>query len=328
MASRLALLTLLGALGLQAGEVMSWIPPYNLQPSREVLRLEPGGVPLQSWLTRIGLQFWQPTRDGGLAFVKHRDPVSDALVAEFRDAAHRKGIKVLLTVYNHDGKEWSWDLAKAGFKTHRRKFIQALVKEMDRQKLDGIDLDLEGNGYMEEDRQAFALFVKELSVAVRARKRLLTVDTFHSPCANAPHMGWWEDWKGQVDAIHVMGYGDLAEGSTETFIPEGKTDPCAGGAPLFKFSWQVDYARKAGWKADQIYLGVPSWSYRWGKGAAEKDLPGHLADLKASGAALCIWDLPAIYGKGKAEGWASAEAWQSLRTFRAPSVSVSAHTQP
>lgn len=301
---------------LPAGDIMSWIPPYNLEPSRKVFQHRPGGVPLEAWLGRVGLQFWQPTPEGGLTYVRHRDPLGDATVREFRDAARKRGIKVLLTVYNHDGKSWNWDLARAGFLHHPQTFAAALVREMDRLDLDGIDLDLEGNGNMDEDRPAFARFVRELSGAVKARGKLLTVDTFHSPCANAPHMGWWEDWKGLVDAIHVMGYGDLAEGSVETFVPEGEIEPCAGGAPIFRFSWQVAYGRKAGWAPGDLYLGVPSWMYRWGKGAAEKDLPAHLADLKATGAALCIWDLPAVYGKGQPKGWASAEAWRALQAFR------------
>ncbi len=67
-------------------------------------------------------------------------------------------------------------------------------------------------------------------------KKLLTIDSFHSPCYNAPNMSWWPDWVGYVDAIHSMGYVDLSEGSTETFRAPWALRRCEGGAHLFRYS--------------------------------------------------------------------------------------------
>ena len=113
--------------------------------------------------------------------------------------------------------------------------VRNLTAAVEKYRLDGVDLDLEGLGNLEADRPDFARLVALLSRALKAKKKLLTVDSFHSPCFNAPHMGWWEDWNGRVDAIHSMGYGDLYEGSTESFIPD-RGEVCAQGAAIFRFS--------------------------------------------------------------------------------------------
>ena len=104
-------------------------------------------------LTRIGLQFWNPSADGRGVVLAPVDasgkPVTPADVTRFRDWAKKRGIPVLLTVYNH-----SQVIATVGLgarratpsSDQRAAFTQALVAEMDRYGLDGIDLDLEGEG--------------------------------------------------------------------------------------------------------------------------------------------------------------------------------------
>lgn len=297
-------------------EVMSWVPPYQLEKSREALLHRAGDITADQWLSRMGLQFWLPTEEGGLRFVTHEEKVGDEEVAWFRTWAQSRGVKVLLTVYNHDGKTWNWELARAAFRDNTDVFVKNLVAEMDRQGLDGIDLDLEGNGFLDADRVAYASFIRKLSAVLKPRGKLLTVDSFHSPCFNAPHMAWWEDWAGQVDAIHSMGYGDLYEGSTESFTPEGGT-VCRNGEAIFKFSWQVNWGKAHGFKAAQILPGLPGGRYEWGQGGKGSSLPAHLQEVAAQGAGVCIWDIPGTLGRpGGDQRWGSEEAWTALRRFR------------
>lgn len=296
---------------LLANDVIGWVPPYRLAESRKVLALAPGGVTADQWLSRMGLQFWIITPEGKLKYAERGEPIGDADVAHFRDWAKGKGVKVLLTVYNHDGQKWDWARARAAFADHRETLVKSLVDEVLRLGLDGVDLDLEGEGYLDADRAAYAAFVKPLSAALRAKGRLLTVDSFHSPCFNAPNMAWWGDWKDQVDAIHSMGYGDLFEANAAGFTPE-KGEPCMGGAAIFRFSWQADWARQKGFKASQVLLGVPGWQYEWGGSA----LPRHLQDLAKAGAGCAIWDIPSMLGDGKDARWSSAEAWKALAAFK------------
>jgi hypothetical protein len=303
----------LGALAgsLLAHDVMGWIPPYQLTLSRKALAHQAGPLTADRWLSRMGLQFWLVTPEGKLQFAQRGEPLTDVDVAYFREWAKAKGVKVLLTVYNHNGKTWDWQRARAAFATHRETFVKSLVDEMTRLNLDGIDLDLEGEGYLDADREAYAAFVKALAIAVHAKGKLLTVDSFHSPCFNAPNMAWWGDWKGRVDAIHAMGYGDLYEANASAFTPDNG-QPCAGGAAIFRFSWQADWAKQQGFSPAQVLMGIPGWQYEWGGSA----LPKHLQDLAKVGAGCAIWDIPSLLGNEKDPRWHSEEAWKALVAFK------------
>lgn len=297
-------------------QIMSWVPPYRLDVSRKALQHRAGDITADQWLTRMGLQFWVPTQSGGVRYVTHEEQMHDSITTWYRDWARERGVKVLLTIYNHDGKKWNWDTARAAFKDNQDAFVKNLIAEVDRLGLDGIDLDLEGNGSFEDDRAAFASFVQKLSVQLRARQKLLTVDSFHSPCFNAPHMNWWKDWAGKVDAIHSMGYGDLYEGSTESFTPEGGSTACANGESLFRFSWQVNWGKAQGYPPEQILLGFPGGRYEWGKGGLGTTLQAHLQEVAATQAGICIWDIPSVIGGSRDARWGSEEAWSALKRFR------------
>ncbi len=267
-------------------------------------------------LTRLGLQLWNPSADGrGLVFAPKSaagDLVTPADVIRFRDWARARKIKVLLTVYNNSQVlgTWDWGLAKRAFADHPQALSQALLAELKRFDLDGIDLDLEGEGNFEADRPAYAKFVELLSGELRSRQKLLTIDSFHSPCATAPKMSGWADWRGLVDAIHSMGYDDLYEGSTAVFTPAGQA-PCAAGASIFKYSWQLQYGLRAGYRADQIVLGLPTWLDRWGRDGLGADARSHLREVQALGAGVALWDLQLA-----APAWRADSTWDAVRAVR------------
>lgn len=294
-------------------QVIAWVPPYGLQASMEAMESNPL---IGANLTRLGLQLWNPAPDGrGLVFApksKAGDLVTPADVIRFRDWARARNIKLMLTVYNNSQVlgHWDWALAKRAFADHPQEFAQALLAEMARFDLDGIDLDLEGEGQLDADRPAYAKFVALLSAQLKARQKLLTIDSFHSPCANAPNMGWWADWRGQVDAIHSMGYDDLYEGSTEVFTPPD-APACEAGAHIFKYSWQLQYGLRAGYRPDQILLGLPTWLGHWGKPGLGTDVSSHLREVQALGAGVALWDLQLA-----APAWRSDASWEAVRALR------------
>jgi hypothetical protein len=311
-AAALALFTAAPAFA-QQPQVIGWVPPYGMDAAMRGLESTPG---VAKGLTRIALQFWNPSVDGkGLVFApvdKTGAPVTATDVARFRDWAKQRRIPVLLTVYNNSQvlSKWDWSLARNAFVEHRAEFVRALVAEMDKHQLDGIDIDLEGEGDQGADRAAYAKFVGELSAALKPRGKLLTVDSFHSPCDNAPNMSWWADWKGQIDAIHSMGYADLYEGSTDTFTPPGKP-VCEGGAQLFKYSWQLQYGLKAGYRVDQIVLGMPTWVDTWGQGGQGSQAVAHLQEAQALGAGIALWDL-----QFEGPQWKSEATWDAVMRLR------------
>src|SRR5262249_2426779 len=134
--------------------VIGWVAPYAMDASMRALEATPGAA---AGLTRMGLQFWNPGADGtpgGLAATdKTGQPVPPADVRRFRDWARQRGIAVLLTVYNNSSvtERWDWTLARNAFLLHRADFVRGLVDEMDRYQLDGIDIDLEGEGDLDAD---------------------------------------------------------------------------------------------------------------------------------------------------------------------------------
>lgn len=294
-------------------QVIGWIPAYGYEKSMQALEENPH---VSAGLTRIGLQFWNPSADGKsvvLAPVNHDGVLLEASkVRRIIAWAKKRRIQVLLTVYNNSQvmKKWDWDLARRAFRDHPHEFSASLIGIMREFDLDGIDLDLEGEGELDSDRADYAKFVKALSKQLKKQKKLLTVDSFHSPCINAPNMRWWSDWQGHINAIHSMGYQDLYEGNTRSFTPEGKA-VCEGGAPIFKYSWQLAYAKKAGYRTDQIVLGMPTWLANWGESGLGSTISAHLQEARNLGLGIALWDLQL----GAAD-WRSPQTWAEIRQLR------------
>lgn len=305
-----ASLALTSTTGTPSVQVIGWVPAYGIDASLQAMNSNPD---IAKGLTRIGLQLWNPTKDGkSVVFAPiddHGKLVTDSQVRTLVAWAKQRRIQVVLTVYNNSQvmKKWDWELARNAFAKQPRAFSRALLKEMQKYDLDGIDLDLEGEGALDQDRPAYARFVAQLSKELKKRGKLLTVDSFHSPCINAPNMSWWADWRGQVDAIHSMGYQDLYEGSTASFTPEGGT-VCENGAAMFKYSWQLQYGIKAGYRPDQIVMGMPTWLDQWGEGGTGSSVLNHVQEAKQLGVGIALWDLQL---EGKA--WRQSETWRAIR---------------
>ncbi len=299
--------------GTNGPQVMGWVPAYGIDASIKALVATPA---IGQSMTRIGLQFWNPTADGkGVAFAPvdaTGRPVTAADVRQLQRWARSHGVQPLLTVYNNSQvvNRWDWQWARRAFAEHPDEFSAALVAAVDKWDLDGVDLDLEGEGDLAADRAPYAAFVHQLAAALKAKGKLLTIDSFHSPCANAPNMRWWSDWVGDVATIHSMGYEDLYEGSRATFTPEGKP-VCEGGAALFRYSWQLDYGMKAGYRRDQIVMGMPTWVDTWGSGGIGPGVVDHLREARALGVGVGLWDMQLT-----AAGWSKAATWDAVQSLR------------
>jgi len=286
-----------------AREVLSWVPPYDVDISYNTLNANFGAYSPKNVMTALGLQFWRPTSTGGLVY---EVDVGDADVNKFRTKCTEYGIKLLLCVYNNNQQNpgWDWNLARSAYKTSTTNFVNALFNECQRLKLDGVDIDLEGLGGNDADRQAFADFIKELGTKLHAAGLLLTVDSFHSPCYNAPNMAWWKDWVGYVDYIHSMGYAELWESNTKT-LSDCPSDPAEDGKMFFKYSYQSQYGLKSGLKKTVVSVGMPS-SNNWGDG----NVRDHVQDVisLSSSTGICIWDFTL-----KGAQWRESATWQLIK---------------
>ena len=325
----LAIVTSLAAAGVHAQpggangpQVMGWVPAYGIDASTKALVATPA---IGQAMTRLGLQFWNPSADGkGVVFAPvdaSGRPVTAADVRQLQHWARSHGVQPLLTVYNNSQviNRWDWQWARRAFAEHPEEFGAALVAAVDKWDLDGVDLDLEGEGDFSADRAGYAAFVHQLAAALKAKGKILTVDSFHSPCANAPNMRWWGDWVGDVATIHSMGYEDLYEGSKATFTPEGKP-VCEGGAALFRYSWQLDYGMKAGYRRDQIVMGMPTWVDAWGSGGIGPGVVDHLREVRALGAGVGLWDMQLA-----APGWNRNATWDAVQSLRRPGNALARH---
>ena len=264
--------------------ITSWVAPYAVAKTKAALESNDGA---KANITHLGLQFWLPTTEGKAKLIE-MDEVTEAAIIELRDWGHANGIRVMLCVFNHNGKEWDWPLAKAGFAEHKAEFVKSLVSEMERFGLDGIDIDLEGNGSFDTDREAFVAFMTDLSRELRARNKHLTVDTF---CYiwNAPNQSWWPDLFPLVDSIASMAYDEA-----------GATAP----------EWRAYDAQKkaAGRHTAKLQIGVLSGRDAWQGNTVLEQLQWIGKDGTIG---LAIWD-----AQFRNPAWKTAELWQVLKPLR------------
>ena len=303
----------LAAPGLKAREVMSWVPPYAIEACKVTLQSDFGGAGPSNALTRIGLQFWVPTAQGGVVKTTDYGVIPDSEVAWFRDWGDQHGVEVLLCVFNAAEGVWYWDLCLSAFETNRSTFVSNLVSAVENYGLDGVDIDFEGStSDGGDDRLAFDLFLEELSPELKARGKVLTVDSFHTPLFGAPNMSWWQDWVGLVDHVHTMGYDALYQGSTQSFWSLDER--------VFRYSWQQDYGVvEAGLAPEQVSMGLPGWTAAWGFGGRGTNVLDHLQECIYDcnvPASVCIWDLQ-LEGTSGTTNWRSPEVWQTLAELAA-----------
>ncbi len=283
----------------QGQQVMTWIAPYNHDKGLRLINSN--SEKFAKGLTRIGLQYWVPTYSGGVAY---HSEVNDSKANAIISWAHQHHVAALLCVYNGQSG-WDWNLASSAFKAGNGETLaSALVAEMDRMGLDGIDVDLEGNGDMSGDRSAFNAFITTLANKVRAKGKILTVDTFHSTCYNAPNVSWWGDWVNKVHNVHSMGYQDLYEGDGTSICDMTNA---------FRYSTQQRYGTQAGYPANGVLMGMPGWLDTWGYGGKGSTAANHIAEAAAINTGVAIWSIDEFSSNGS---WVSDAVWNALAALK------------
>ena len=279
-------------------EVMSWVPVYAIPQAQAVAQSDFGSCDAVDGLSRVGLQFWTPNNDGTIKYADHEfyTPV-DSDVTWWKNWAAANGIEVYLTIYNNDGS-WNWPLARSAFATNRATFVAALVAEMDRLGLDGIDLDLEGidGDIIGSDRSNFDQFVHDLWLETSARDKGLTINSFPY-IWNAPNQDWWGDWVGEVDNIHSMGYENLYEGGTN----------------WNQYSFQQNTGIAAGHSAETVSMGMPGWMSSWGASSGRgTSAQAHVQEIRhdlAQATGIAVWDL-------QLTAWQDSSLWCEIQALK------------
>lgn len=289
MAAQLAAAAIVSAL-----EVTAWVPPYGIGTSQTNLNASFGTYKAKDALTSISLQFWVPTSSGGLAF---SSGVNSGTVPWFTSWGRTNNVKVLLTVYNGQNG-WDWGLATSAFATNRTAFVNALVAAMTTYGLDGVDIDLEGNGLATNDhRTEFRSFISDLSAALKPLGKELTVCSFSDNGSdNCPDQSWWPDWLGKADFIRTMGYNETYE-----------TNPNI----TLRYSSQQNFGAQSGFNRGAVTMGVPAWLNTWGGGSAATHLNECLYSCVQC-AGVGLWDMQL-----QGSSWQTSAIWALLVQLKA-----------
>ncbi len=267
--------------------VMTWVAPYAVDKCRNRLNESFGGVGMKDGLTHLALQFWAPTKTGEVERPTKYGAISDATVSTFRDWGNSHGVRVMLCIFN-GVDAWDWPLARAAFADHRKEFVDALVAETERLALDGVDVDLEGNGSLDSAKDAFVQFVRELSDRLHAAGKQITVDSF-SYKWNAPNQTWWADLLPLVDGLTTMGYDEIGANASD---------------------WRSYTAQKAaaGAHASKLLIGMPGDKAQWQKTKADEHLAWVIRDQTVG---LSIWD-----AQLEAPVWRTRSVWEGIAKLR------------
>jgi hypothetical protein len=264
--------------------VMTWVPAYGIEKAKARLDESFGGDGLQNAITHLALQFWIPGADGSVGTTPKYSAISDETISFFTRWGHAHGIRVMLCVYNAL-ESWDWSLAHSAFAGHSKEFADALVAEAERRGLDGVDIDLEGLGSFDDDKDAFVSFIRDLSGKLHARGKQLTVDSFAYRW-NAPNQTWWQDLLPLVDGLTSMGYAETG---------------------LDGDDWRGYASQKAAAGADatKLLLAVPSDKDEWQNHPALDQMDWIAAD---GGVGAAIWD-----AQLDGPAWRQNDIWAKIR---------------
>lgn len=228
--------------------VSGWLPYWSMTAAK-------ANVTGNGDLVSIASPFWYDARST-TAISGHSGAGNTAVIADLR----RKGIKVVPTVT--DGVSPA-TLSKIMNTTSLRKaHVNALVNLAVAKGYDGLDLDYEkmcfGSTRTQRPalRTGFTLLVRDLSAALHARKKMLTIAVAPTT-ANVPGTAAYVyDYRAlgrYVDRFRIMTYDYSWRGGTAGHV-----------API---TWQnrvINYATST-MPRSKVQMGIPAYGYNWGK---------------------------------------------------------------
>nr|7Z65_A Chain A, Chitinase, GH18 family [Chitinivibrio alkaliphilus ACht1] len=276
--------------------VISWIPPYNVPVSFENLEKSFDGYGPADGLSHIAPQFWVPDGNGGISYVTRddysMDYMNDDSVKVIRDWGNQYGIKTMLCIYNGE-HGWDWSLVSTSISAaNRQSFVDAIVTEMKRLNLHGVEVDLEGpNADSPTDTENFLLFMEKLSDTLSSLGKDLTIATFASrEWDHIPDASHWPELLPLVDGITSMGYEETGINATGDLSYAGQKS-MAAGAP------------------EKLMLGMPDHLDSWQGSSALQQVEW----AQDNGVGVALWDMQL-----RNEAWQRRDIWKALSEIRGP----------
>jgi spore germination protein YaaH len=172
-------------------------------------------------------------------------------------ALRNAGMKIIPTIT--DGTEKLMLANLISKPVTRKQVVDAIVATVNSQNYDGIDLDFEGFAFIDPPSTwkatapNWVLFVKELSVALRAQKKLLSMTTPYLFNPAERQKGYfvyaWADIAPYIDRLRIMTY-DYSSSRP------GPIGPLAWTEKTVKYAVSIMPASK-------VYLGLPGYGKDW-----------------------------------------------------------------
>lgn len=290
---------------LYSKDVMAWVSACDLDDARIELQKYYG---MKEAISIFGLQWWLPDGSGGIEYSEDYDPTDpdvtppgDEAVEWFRKFADQNNIKLYLCLYNcldlMGTPTWDWGLAKSAFVNNPTSTINALVSEMERLDLDGIDLDLEGSNVGDDGKTEYISFATNLYNQVHSKNKDLSICTYASDWGS-PGTSWWSSLKNCADHIMCMGYQETGHNCGITYSSLASIGGLSSGVLCLGVN-----ANEAGnWPLDNPH-----------------DPRYHLNGIAGmSSVGLCIWTC-ALFGEGQ---WIEMETWDIVRQISGKTINV------
>ncbi|MDO6430244.1 glycosyl hydrolase family 18 protein [Flavitalea sp. BT771] len=199
------------------------------------------GMPDLGKITHLNIAFMNPDSTGAFP--------ADENISKLTALAHASGVSVLLSIGGGNPPAHLKTLLGG---SHQAALVQALAALTEQYNCDGIDVDLEGD-FIDGN---YERFVKNLAVALRAKKKLMT-----AAIATAYANSYTDAALAQYDFVNIMSY--------------DKTGPWtpSNPGPHAPYSMAVDdlayWGGTRGIPKAKMTLGLPFYGYGFGANAPE-----------------------------------------------------------
>lgn len=241
-AANLKIIPLVQSKQSMSSAVYGYLPDWEYQSARYNLQYD--------LLTHISAFDFVVETDGNITAPSYW-PWSDVI-----NAAHAKGVKVIMTAVNFTQSSIHTMLTNASIKQN---FINRAIAIMQAYQLDGINVDFEG--LATADRGSLInSFMSNLTDAIHTALPGKEV-SFAGPAVN------WGGWDllglaNACDYIFIMGYDFYGSWSTNSGASSPLT-PNKGSSISIKNTVEVQYAEVTNTKPYKLILGVPYYGQKW-----------------------------------------------------------------
>lgn len=210
--------------------------------------------------THINIAFANPDASGAIVAGTnmacmsggHGGTTSLAAVRTMIAAAHRAGAKALISVGGGIIPSCAGDWEALLRPPFRHALVRQLIRFVDREHLDGLDVDIEGALLTRIDQAGdFTPFIADLGAALRRRGKLLT-------CATASYEG------GMVPVSSIPWFDLIGVMAYDAVGPFWGT-PGGEHAPIEQAEHDLALWRARGVAKDRLVLGVPFYGYGYGE---------------------------------------------------------------